>query len=172
MALREDTRDLHHACEQHPVGAAMSDGTVDAQTWTDWLGCLATVHAFLDWHVAPELRRIERLGEDVRAMAARGYQPRANGAALRYAALGLHVEAATYVFTGAHLMGGEVMRRKLENRLPCEHLRWYNRRASLDLWRPYREATGISERARDAFAAILSMMDEIVETRSANSGFG
>ena len=166
MALREDTRDLHHACEAHPVGASMSDGDVDPQTWTDWLGCLATVHAFLDWYVEMELRRIDRLNVDLTAMAARGYQPRANGAALRYAALGLHVEAATYVFTGAHLMGGAVMEKRLGERLPCEHLRWSNRRASLDLWRPYREATGISAPARDAFAAILAMMDEIKEGRA------
>lgn len=36
-----------------------------------------------------------------------------------------------------------------------------DRRVSLDLWRPYRERVGISEQARDAFAAILGMMDEI-----------
>lgn len=163
MALREDTRDLHHACEGHPVGAAMSRGDVDEQTWTDWLGCLGVVHAFLDWHLDFELRRVHRIREDLYEMAQRGYQPRSNHAALRYAALGLNVEAATYVFTGAHLMGGAVMEKRLGERLPCAHLRWDNRRASLDLWRPYRDAKGISAEARDAFAAILSMMDEIKE---------
>jgi hypothetical protein len=159
--LYEATRDLHHACEQHPVGASMSDGKVSEQVWTDWLGCLATVHAFLDWHLPPELRRVARLRKDIHVMASRGFQPASNHAALRYAAIGLHVEAATYVFTGAHLMGGAVMEKRLGERLPCNHLRWDDRRASLDLWRPYREAEGISEFANDVFAAILQMMEEI-----------
>jgi hypothetical protein len=163
MALREDTRDLHHACEQHRVGASMSDGTVSAQTWTDWLGCLGVVHAFLDWHLPVELRRVDRIGADLKAMAARGFQPTPNSAALRYAAIGMNVEAATYVFTGAHLMGGAVMEKRLGERLPCAHLRWDDRRASLDLWRPYRDAEGLTGSARHAFASILAMMDEIEE---------
>lgn len=171
MALRDDTRDLHHACEQHPVGAAMSDGTVDAQTWTDWLGCLATVHAALDPHVPVDLWRWSRLRLDLDEMRARGFTPRPNAAAETYAAILRPrdlpdfnpdaIRAATYVFTGAHLMGGAVMEKRLGERLPCAHLRWDDRRASLDLWRPYRECVGISAQARDAFGAILSMMDEI-----------
>jgi len=58
-------------------------------------------------------------------------------------------------------MGGAVMEKRIGGRLPCAHLRWDDRRASLDLWRPHREATDISHLARDAFASILDMMDEI-----------
>ena len=163
MTLQADTKDLHHACEAHPVGAAMSAGTVDEQTWADWLGCLFVVHETLDRSLPDELRRVDRIALDIAAMG--DVKPTLNKAAVRYAAGLLEsayaIRAATYVFTGAHLMGGEVMRRRLEDRLPCAHLRWDDRRASLDLWRPYRECVGISAQARDAFAAILKMMDEM-----------
>ena len=161
MTLQSDTKDLHHACEQHPVGAAMSRGDVSEQVWTDWLGCLFVVHSALDYHLPVEMRRHEQLKMDLMVMANRGYQPRPNSAALRYATIGMRVDAATYVFTGAHLMGGAVMAQRIGGRLPTRHLHWYNRRAVLDLWRPYRSLEGVSQQARDAFAAILAMMDEI-----------
>ena len=163
MALREDTRDLHHACEQHAVGAAMSDGSVDEQTWTDWLGCLFVVHSFLDYHLPIEMRRVFHVKADLHAMASRGFTPRANNAALEFTAMRMKPDAAAYVFGGAHLMGGAVMEKRLGDRLPCEHLRWYDRRAAIDVWRPMRERDDLTQPARDTFAAILEMMDEIYD---------
>ena len=37
MTLYDATRDLHHACEQHPLGQAMVNGAVTPQHWADWL---------------------------------------------------------------------------------------------------------------------------------------
>lgn len=161
MALRDDTRDLHHACEAHRIGAAMSAGTVSEQAWADWLGCLLIVHSDMDPRLPEPLRRTDRLRRDLDEMNRRGFWARQNHAAVWFVASSVPLEALAYVFTGAHLMGGAVMEKRLGERLPCEHLRWDDRRASLDLWRPYREAEGISDHARDAFAAILAMMDEI-----------
>jgi hypothetical protein len=95
-------------------------------------------------------------------------KPRLNMAAINYTKTLVEdpdtIAAATYVFTGAHLMGGAVMEKRLAGAMPCEHLRWDNRRESLDIWRPYRERTGISAQARDAFSSILAMMDEMHAT--------
>jgi len=163
MTLQTDTKDLHHACEQHSVGAAMSRGDVSDQVWTDWLGSLYVIHQILDCHLPQELHRADKILLDMRSMS--DCRPRLNIAAIKYASTLMDdpdtIAAATYVFTGAHLMGGAVMERRLGERLPCEHLRWDNRRTSLDTWRPYRERQGISAQARAAFAAILEMMDEI-----------
>lgn len=46
--LYDTTRDLHHACEMHLVGGAMSDGTISAQWWTDWLNGLYQFHTVID----------------------------------------------------------------------------------------------------------------------------
>jgi len=84
MTLQADTKDLHHACEAHPVGAAMSRGDVDPQVWADWLGALFVVHETLDRYLPDELRRVDRLALDIEAM--KPLSPRLNKAAVRYAA--------------------------------------------------------------------------------------
>lgn len=159
--LREATRELHHAAERHPVGAAMAAGTISEAWWMRWLMALLDIHLRLDQSMPPVLRRIAELERDIAAMP--GQLP-VSAAAWAYAQT-LTTEpalrAAGYVFTGAHLMGGAVTDRALAGRLPCAHLRWEDRRAALDAWRPWREAEGLEDEARRAFAVVLAIMDEI-----------
>jgi heme oxygenase len=157
--LRDATRELHHAAERHAVGSAMSAGTIGPQRWSDWLGALLVVHGIIDPSLPAPLRRAEAVARDLNRLA--GYPPRWCASAARYA-VGANHEAAAYVFTGAHLMGGAIMARKLGDRLPCEHLAWHDRASAVRLWEPLRERADLVLPAREAFGAILHIMDEIV----------
>lgn len=162
MSLREATRALHHAAERTPLGAAMADGTMPARWWCDWLGALRTIHAALDPHLPPVLARLHGIDADLAALLP--MQPAPGRAAAAFAATlsapGAIVGAA-YVFTGAHLMGGAVTERRIGHRLPCAHLRWPDRRAALDAWRPLRERVDAEAEARAAFAAVLAISADI-----------
>ncbi|MBX9697881.1 MAG: hypothetical protein K2X74_00535 [Acetobacteraceae bacterium] len=162
MSLRDATRELHHAAERHPVGAAMAAGTISVRWWLDWCGALRTIHAELDPRLPAVLGRERELDADVAALLP--MQPMPSYAAAQFAGgltAPLAVVGAAYVFTGAHLMGGAVTERAVGARLPCAHLRWADRRAALDAWRPWRDAIEAEEAARAAFAAVLAIMDGI-----------
>ena len=64
------------------------------------------------------------------------------------------------LLTGAHLMGGEIMRRRLEG-YPTRHLEWDDRKEALAVLQGYRTRDDITEEARDCFKALLAIMDEI-----------
>lgn len=161
--LREATRDLHHRAEQHPIGAAMAAGTIGAQAWADWLGALLVVHAAIDPHVPPACRRVDQLLADV--VGGAPLAPRWSVAAASYANSLSAIDGAFYVFTGAHLMGGALIEKLVRDRLPCEHLRWADRKASIGGWSYLREITdpAVEQQARDAFAAVLAIMDEVLQ---------
>lgn len=162
--LYAGTRDLHHACEQHPVGAAMSRGDVSEQWWVDWLSALYFIHLVVDPDVPRPVRRVNAVAADIGACRV---FPRPNMAVQR-----LHRdlarnpklrEAAYYVITGAHLMGGQVMRVTMKGRLPDSHLHIENRKEWIDVWSPMRSRADLVEEARSIFQALLYIMDEIVE---------
>lgn len=168
MNLREATKDLHHAAEQHPIGAAMARGDIDGQTWADWLQALFTVHSALDPHLDASMQRIAEIALDLQLMGISTYgslKPRGgNKAAEEFAAKvrgGIGIDGAAYVFTGAHLMGGAVIERRIDNRLPCLHLRWNDRRRSIEDWKPLREKGEATDYAKLAFKAVIDIMDEI-----------
>jgi hypothetical protein len=159
VSLRDATRELHHAAEKHVVGASMANGSVLTQWWADWLSSLLVIHAQLDLHLPPALQRVPLLLLDMEATDAR---PRWNYAAVRYA-VDMNPEAAAYVFTGAHLMGGAVMAKRLAGKQSCHHLTWADgHAAAVRLWSPLRERTELAVPAREAFGAIIKIMDEIV----------
>lgn len=165
MSLREATKDYHHAAERHPVGAAMADGTISAQWWADWLGALFIVHSAIDPGLPEALRRTQQIAEDIAAV---GVQPRLNQAALRYA---LHMtdadrEAAAYVFTGAHLMGGAITARQVSDRLPTQHLQWEDRQDAVRCWKPLRDRDDLAEPACRAFAAVLAICEDVIAASS------
>lgn len=154
------TRDLHHACEQHVVGAAMAAGTPPPAWYADWLQALHQLHEVVDTTLPPALGRVDRLNAD---LLAGGLTAHLSPVAAAYAATLTDEPAlagAAYVLTGAHLMGGEVMRRRLDG-FPTSHLEWEDRRDGLAWLKPVRERAEISQQARDCFAALLAIMDEI-----------
>ena len=154
------TRDLHHACEQHPVGAAMAAGTPPAAWYADWLMALRQLHEVVDATLPPALGRVGRLTDDLLAGAV---PAQLSEAAQVYAATLTNEPAlagAAYVLTGAHLMGGEIMRRRLAG-FATRHLEWEDRKDGLAWLKPVRERADIAQQARDCFAVLLAIMDEI-----------
>lgn len=159
--LWEATRDLHHACEAHPVGAAMASGKPPHAWYARWVKALLQIHERLDPTIAPTVRRCAGLAADLAALggdaipestAAQDYADSLNDE--------LALAGAAYVLTGAHLMGGEIMRRRLEG-YPTQHLVWEDRKAALAALGQLRERIDIVEPARACFAALLAIMDEI-----------
>ncbi len=158
--LWEATRDLHHACEAHPVGAAMASGTPPMQWYADWLQAIRVIHDEIDFSLPKILRRSERLAQDVDATGM-GTDP--VDAAREYAdSLDTpdKVAGAAYVLTGAHLMGGEIMRRRLDG-YPVSHLEWADRPAAIAELKSFRERPELAEQARQCFSALLKIMDQI-----------
>jgi hypothetical protein len=165
--LWESTRELHHACEKHPVGAAMASGSPPPLYYVDWLGALEEIHTIVDPDMGDVLRRTDRLRADTRSM---GLEPLKLNATKEYVEKlkqdSLLRAGAAYVLTGAHLMGGEIMRRRLVD-FPTEHLTWDDRPAALLELKSLREADNVVEPAIACFKALLDIMDEIQEKRGA-----
>lgn len=164
--LWEATRDLHHACEAHPVGAAMSTGKPPVHWYGQWLRVLRTIHSVVDPTLSPVLYRVARIDQD---LASLGVELPDNQAAIDYAVSLIkepQIAGAAYVLTGAHLMGGEIMRRRLEG-FPTAHLEWDDRRKALDELKGLRSRDDIAEPARACFAALLAGMDEILRNDEA-----
>ena len=154
------TRDLHHACEQHPVGGAMALGAPLPVWYADWLMALKQLHEVVDAVLPAELGRVERLNADLQAG---GLVAHRSDAAAVYATTLTTEQAlagAAYVLTGAHLMGGEIMRKRLAN-FATTHLEWEDRKAGIAWLKPIRERADIAQDARNCFAALLAIMDEI-----------
>jgi heme oxygenase len=163
VTLYEATRDLHHAAEAHPFGTALASGNIAAQPYADWLCAQWTVHRALDPLIPAPLARADAMEADMRAMLP--IKPRPVEAARRFAATitpGLRAVGVGYIFSGAHLRGGAVIRKRLEPKgLPCGHMRFADARAANEALTGMRETIEAAPHARDAFAAIIEVMDEI-----------
>ena len=158
--LWEETRELHHACEQHRVGGAMATGKPPLLWYAAWLVAIHQIHAIVDTHIPAVLNRTDRLLEDI---AATGYKLPSSDAANTYIDSLIdekRISGAAYVLTGAHLMGGEIMRRRLIG-FPTKHLEWDDRKEAISILQQYRTRSDISEEAKDCFRALLAIMDEI-----------
>lgn len=164
MNLYTLTRDLHHICEDHPVGASMSRGDVPEQWWADWLYALFRIHHIIDEGFDSRLCCVNKLQDDLEASRVdpRGNIP-AGHLCEKLRASKYMRDAARYVLTGAHLMGGQVMRKSIGDRLPASHLEMDNRKEVLDIWRPYRERVDIAEETRDVFRSLIFIMDKMIE---------
>jgi len=157
------TRDLHHACEQHLVGGVMAVGKPPAIWYRAWLQVLLQLHEVVDQHLPETVHRVWRIKADIDAL---GITVEPIKAAKSYADTLTNSTAiigAAYVLTGAHLMGGEIMRRRLEG-FPTEHLCWDSRPEALKCLTQLRESPDVIQPARDCFKALLDSMDEILET--------
>jgi hypothetical protein len=157
------TRDLHHACEQHPVGGVMAVGKPPAIWYAAWLQVLLQLHEVVDQYLPETVHRVERIKTDINTL---GITVEPIKAAKSYANTltnSTAIVGAAYVLTGAHLMGGEIMRRRLEG-FPTEHLSWDSRPEALKCLTKLRESPDVIQPARDCFKALLDSMDEILET--------
>ena len=160
--LWEATRDLHHACEEHPVGAAMASGKPPLGWYADWLYAIHRIHHVVDPAIPENLRRVAALETDI---VNSGVISTPVPSAYAYAEsldTDDKIAGAAYVLTGAHLMGGEIMRRRLKG-YPTEHLEWDDRPAAIAALRVFRERVELADEARACFSALLSIMDDILE---------
>jgi len=160
--LWEYTRDLHHACEDHLVGAAMSTGNPPRIWYAAWLKALYQIHLVLDKNCEQLISRSIEIKQDIEFMDIE--IPELNTATSFVEQLdnSKKIDGAIYVLTGAHLMGGEIMRRRLVD-FPTKHLEWEDRKKSIAILQNYRTRDDIGDEARGCFAALLSIMDEILE---------
>jgi heme oxygenase len=157
--LWEATRDLHHACEEHPVGAAMSTGKPPIIWYAAWVKALLQIHSHIDPHAPECIHRTDRLIKDNELLGDVPESVRANEYT-RTLDNANAITGALYVLTGAHLMGGEIMRRRLEG-YPTAHLSWDERKDAIAELQILRTRGELGQEARDCFAALLSIMDEI-----------
>jgi heme oxygenase len=165
--LWEATRDLHHACEEHPVGAAMSSGKPPMIWYAAWVKALLQIHSFVDPHAPKCIQRTERLMQDVNDTGNSDEIAAANDY-IRTLDSSNALSGALYVLTGAHLMGGEIMRRRLEG-YPTSHLEWEDRKEALAELQLLRTRGDLGQEARECFVALLSVMDEIQLTYPAGA---
>ena len=162
MSLREMTKDLHHTCERHPVGQLMSCGECSEQQYADWLYIQRRIHDTIDPWLPPELRRAEALQEDLDQLTV---APRDNRMIEAYAQTLTDKDAcmaAAYVIVGAHLMGGTLIAKQIDGRLPHGHVpEDEERKAMLRAWEPLRDRVELGSEATRCFGALLSAMEEV-----------
>ena len=163
--LWEQTRDLHHACEQHPIGASMSDGTVSEQVWCDWLGALHVLHRTIDPWLPPYVQVTGELTLDLMDMLP--LKPRDLQTPKTYAATlntPERVCGAAYVLIGAHRRGGRVIEKRMIEMgrdLPSRHVRFFLPDESEAFVKHLRLKGQLADAARGTFQCLLNTMDEI-----------
>jgi hypothetical protein len=166
MTLYTATRELHHACEAHPVGQRMSAGTVTAQEWVDWLAGFRAIHQAIDPHLPLHLARVAGLDADIEAMwAVHGVDAREPLAATVFAR-SLNNESARmgagYVLHGAHRRGGAVLAKTMAGlRYATGHVIYPLPSEAEAFVKNMRERADLAEPATETFRALLAAMDEI-----------
>jgi len=126
------------------------------------LQVLLQLHEAVDQHLPETVHRVQRIKQDIDVL---NINIPSIKAAKKYVDTLTNlnkITGAAYVLTGAHLMGGEIMRRRLEE-FPTEHLCWADRKEALKCLTVLRESSDVAEPARDCFKALLDSMDEILE---------
>lgn len=158
--LYEATKDLHHACEVHPVGQRMQAGAVTHDAWADWLLAFRVLHRAADRMLPEHMARDQLLAADLSVLPVGAYSPTAEA----FAETLMDVEAtgAAYVLHGAHRSGGRVLAPKLAKRgFPSLHV-VYSRPDAVKEWLDAtRGADAFRQQARDTFFCLLDVMDEI-----------
>ena len=164
MSLYEATKDLHHACEQHPVGQRMVAGSVTPQEWADWLWAMRVLHLVVDASVPMHMARDRAFAADLAALPAGNH----SRAALLYAAslAGEYCPGAAYVLHGAHRSGGRVLAPKMVKRgLSTAHVCYPDPDGAQEWLAKTRHKPEWGHQARQAFSCMLEVMDEIQERR-------
>ncbi len=140
----------------------MSSGKPPMIWYTAWVKALLQIHSHIDPHAPECIHRTDRLVKDIELLGDVPELATANEYTLTLDNANA-ITGALYVLTGAHLMGGEIMRRRLEG-YPTAHLSWDDRKDALAELQILRTRGDLGEEARACFAALLSVMDEIQAT--------
>lgn len=162
--LWENTREWHHKCEGHPVGAAMASGSPPNEWYADWMMTLFIIHNKIDPYMEECTRRTHRLSQDLIDMKILPIIP---SCVCDWYPLHLYKNEAmgfAYVLTGAHLMGGEIMRRRLAS-YPTSHLEWDDRKEALAYLSTLRDQEEYTEGALQCFKLLYQAMVEIEQNR-------
>jgi hypothetical protein len=162
MSLYDLTRDLHHACEAHPLGQAMVGGTITPQQWADWLWAMRALHQVTDAALPGHMDRQGALSLDLAALP--GARPSRAATAFAAVLAGADSTGAAYVLHGAHCSGGRVLAPKMAKRgLPTAHTS-YRHPEDVRAWLgEVRGRAALADQARDTFACLLAVMDECLE---------
>lgn len=160
MTLFKATRDLHHACEAHPLGERMAAGNITRAEWAGWLTAFRTLHQVVDPALPAHMHRDGLLAADLSVLP---HVPPSR-AALTFARemCGDDTTGAAYVLHGAHRSGGRVLAPTLVKRgLPCAHIT-YRHPDAVQAWvKTIRDRGDLAQQARATFACLLAVMDEI-----------
>lgn len=168
MTLYDRTKDLHHACEAHPLGAAMVNGSVTPQEWADWLWAMRVLHLVVDPSLPRQMERHGALTSDLSLLPMANPSPVALQFAATLAGGCAPVTGAAYVLHGAHRSGGRVLAPKMAKRgLPTNHTA-YREPEDVRVWLGIARAdTDAADQARATFGCLLAVMGEIVGRRPA-----
>ena len=161
MTLYNQTRDLHHACEQHALGQAMVSGAITPEAWASWLWAMRVLHAVIDADLPAHMSRDALFAADLSVLP----RPRRSLAALDFAAyLGraTSTTGAAYVLHGAHHSGGRVLAPRMAKRgLPTAHTSYAAPDQAKAWLGEVREQIQHTDQARQTFACLLDVMGEI-----------
>ena len=164
--LWQATRDLHHQAEAHPLARAMIDGTITPQAWADWLHAHLTIQLALDPHLPLAVRRADALAMDLLALLPIKAHPSPAAAELAVTLTNtVAIFGAAYLTIGAHRRGGRVIEKALRTAgrdLPSQHTVFADGPAAEAFVKQLREIPALAPGARQAFAALTRVMDEIV----------
>jgi len=164
MSLYESTKELHHACEAHPVGQRMVSGAITPHEWADWLWAMRVIHSVIDDAVPEHMSRDRALSTDLDLLV----QARPSKSALLFAGslVGIDCQGAAYVLHGAHRSGGRVLAPKMAKRgLPTAHTTYKYPEIAQGWILDVRSKVELVDQAKNTFHCLLSVMDEI-ESRS------
>lgn len=159
--LWENTRDWHHKCEGHPVGAAMASGNPPKEWYAAWLSTLLGIHYKIDPYMPQCAVRANRLAQDINDL---GVNPIIPIVVTDFMVSDISDDVAmgyAYVLTGAHLMGGEIMRRRLQG-YPTNHLLWDDRKETLEYLQTLRDQEAYTQGALDCFQLLYNSMEAIL----------
>lgn len=161
MTLYAATKDMHHACEQHPLGQTMVNGSITREAWASWLWAMRVLHVVIDADLPPHMSRDALFAADLSVLP----KPARSIAALDFAArLGraASTTGAAYVLHGAHHSGGRVLAPKMAKRgLPTAHTSYHSPELAREWLREVREQLQHTEQARQTFACLLDVMSDI-----------
>jgi len=170
VSLYAATRDLHHACEAHPLGQRMSAGTVSSQQWADWLAAFRAIHAAMDPHLDQHLARVAYLDDDLGILAANGIlsvEPKAARIFSESLTDNYKLLGAAYVLHGAHRRGGAVLAKRMGAvGLPTLHVNYPLPQLTEVFIKDLRMRYDLVDAATAAFQALLSSMGEIWDRTS------